>query len=47
MIVKKKRLNKNKGQNMYLGQDNPDYAAYWGDEKLECSTVERDLGGWG
>lgn len=31
---------------MHLGQDNPGYTYNLGDEKLECSTMERDLGVW-
>lgn len=38
---------KSKGQVMHTGQDNPGYTSKLGDEKLECSIVERDLGDLG
>lgn len=38
-------FNKSKDQIMHLRQDNPGYyTCKLGDEKLDCSTMERDLG---
>ncbi|KAK4815565.1 LOW QUALITY PROTEIN: hypothetical protein QYF61_004082 [Mycteria americana] len=40
------KFNKSKCQILYLGRGNPAYTCKLGDEKLESSPTERDLGAW-
>lgn len=43
-ITNSVKFNKNKCRILHVGQGKPDYTYRWGDEKLESSPVERDLG---
>jgi len=45
-ITNRMKFNKSKHQILHLGQGNPAYTYKRGDEKLESSPAERDLGFW-